>query len=388
MRSSVVMGAIGPIVVCGSLALAAAPPAAAPGVADPAAAAGSAAAPVAVPTLSEPSGAGDELPVGVTRRPAKLGFRQAVDRALARHPSAVVAEAEIARAEALVRQARASSLPTLTGSALYTRLDSDRTLGDRIMASANQLNANATLSVPLVVPQRWMSWSRASDNVDVARAGAAEVRRQLGVATGRAWLAVVSQRRIVEVSSRARDAAKAHADFAQMQLDGGVGNRIDAVRAAQEQSAAEAQLQAGRVGLARAREALGVLLGENAPVEAAAESTLPAAPPSVAAGLDESAANRTDVLLAQARLAAADASERAGWADFTPYLTGSFQTFLQDPASATNPVAGWQAQLALTIPFYDGGLRYGQADERAALLSVAQAQLEGARRQARTSERA
>jgi outer membrane protein TolC len=72
----------------------------------------------------------------------------------------------------------------------------------------------------------------------------------------------------------------------------------------------------------------------------------------------------------------------------TCYLTGSFQTFLQDPASATNPVAGWQAQLALTIPFYDGGLRYGQADERAALLSVAQAQLEGARRQARSDVRA
>ena len=317
-----------------------------------------------------------------------MSFRQAVDRALQRYPSAIVADAEIDRAEALVRQARATSLPTLSGVATYTRLDSDRTSNGVIMASANQLYAGATLGVPLVVPQRWMNWSRASDNVDVARASAADVRRQLGVATGRAWLAVVAQRRIVEVSSRARDTAKAHADFAQLQLDGGVGNRIDAVRAQQELAAAEAQLEAGRVGLARAQEALGVLLGETAPMDATAEAALPAPPPSVAAGLDESGSRRTDVLLAQTRLAAADASQRASWADFVPYLTGSFQAFLQDPASIQNPSAGWQAQLSLTVPLYDGGLRYGQADERDALIAEAQATLAGVERQARSDVRA
>jgi outer membrane protein TolC len=94
------------------------------------------------------------------------------------------------------------------------------------------------------------------------------------------------------------------------------------------------------------------------------------------------------VLLARRRLAAADWSKGAGWADFVPYLTGSFQIFLQDPSTATSPPAGWQAQLSLTVPFYDGGLRYGQADERDALLTEAQIQLEAVERQARSDVRA
>jgi outer membrane protein TolC len=41
----------------------------------------------------------------------------------------------------------------------------------------------------------------------------------------------------------------------------------------------------------------------------------------------------------------------------------------------------------LSVPFYDGGLRYGQAKERAALRSEAEAGLQGTLRQARSDVR-
>src|SRR5437763_1383041 len=81
------------------------------------------------------------------------------------------------------------------------------------------------------------------------------------IATGHAYLAGLPQKRVGDVDARARDAAKAHYEFAHRRFAGGVGNRLDEVRAAQELATDEAQWQAALAVLARAREVLGVLLG-------------------------------------------------------------------------------------------------------------------------------
>src|SRR5437763_6842680 len=56
----------------------------------------------------------------------KVTWQQALDRALARNPSIIVANQEIERASALVREARAGWMPLLTGNGSYVRLDSPR----------------------------------------------------------------------------------------------------------------------------------------------------------------------------------------------------------------------------------------------------------------------
>jgi outer membrane protein TolC len=69
-------------------------------------------------------------------------------------------------------------------------------------------------------------------------------------------------------------------------------------------------------------------------------------------------------------------------------LSAVLQPFYQHPATLTQPVTGWQAQLILTIPFYDGGLRYGLGHEREHLFSESLVALEGGLRQARSEVRA
>jgi outer membrane protein TolC len=95
-----------------------------------------------------------------------VGLVDAVNRALARNPAAVVAYAEVRRAEALVLETRSSALPTLLANGTYTRLDGDRTLNGNTFIAANQLNANLLLTVPLVAPKPWAQWSHAQDSVD------------------------------------------------------------------------------------------------------------------------------------------------------------------------------------------------------------------------------
>src|SRR5262249_27059300 len=152
-----------------------------------------------------------------------------------------------------------------------TRLDDDRILNNRVIAGADQLSATGAVQVPLLAPRGWVAWSHARDNVEIARMSGADIRRQVAVATARAYLTVLAQRRVVDVSRLARDAARAHHQFAVERRSGGIGNRIDEVRAGQELATDEAQLEAAQAALVRAREALGVLLGAGGPVDTADE---------------------------------------------------------------------------------------------------------------------
>jgi outer membrane protein TolC len=344
--------------------------------------------PVQIPV--QPSASQPAFVAGVAAK--ALGFNEAVQRALARNPGVVTAQQEILRAEALVRQARSGSLPTLYANAMFLRLDADRMLATgattppRVIAAANQWSGNLALGVPLVQTQKCAAWSHAKDGVDVSRFSAKDVRRQIAVATARAYLAVVAQKRVLDVNLRARETARAHYDYAHRRRQGGVGNRIDEVRAAQELATDEAAVQSAESGLAKAREALGVLVAVEGPVDSADEPLLPVAGP-VPEALDFAERFRADVLAARVRRRAAQRVLRDSWTDFVPSLVGTFQPFFQDPATLTTPKTGWQATVVLTWALYDGGLRYGQRRERAALVAESEAALDAALRQARSDVR-
>jgi outer membrane protein TolC len=237
------------------------------------------------------------------------------------------------------------------------------------------------------LPKQWAGWSHAKDQIEVAQMSDADVKRTLAIATARAYLAVIAQKRVVEVNTRAREANKAHYDFAQQRFSGGVGNKIDAVRAQQELATSESQVQQALAGLVKAREALGVLVAGEAPIDTADEANLGDVPP-LAGALDDARTRRADVKLIEKRIEASEHAVRDNWTDYSPYLTGVFQPFYQNPPSLTQPLTGWQAQLVLTVPFYDGGLRYGQAQERAAIRDEAKLALDLALRQAKSDVRA
>jgi outer membrane protein TolC len=297
----------------------------------------------------------------------KVGFDSAVKEAIKNNPQAMKAREQVERADALMRQARSGSFPTLVATGLYTRLDGDRTANlngmQRVLLPANSVNAQITVAVPLINAQRWVSWLHAGDQIDVAKATAADVARSIALATGRAYLTVVAQHRLVVSSAHARDTAKAHLEFAQGRLGAGIGNKIDEVRAAQQLAVAELQVQVVNLALLRTQEALGVLVGVNGPLDAGSEPTLV----DVTGPPEALIASRTDVIAAKERWTAAKRVRRDGWTDYLPTLTGSFAPFYQEPSSFTVPQTGWSALLLLSIPLYDGGFRYGAQRERASL---------------------
>lgn len=321
----------------------------------------------------------------------KVGFDDAIREAVRNNPQTQKAVEQIRRAEALMRQARASSFPTVTGLGVYTRLDADRAAClappcppgiPRVFVPANSLSAQVTVAVPLLAPQRWVTWFHAGDQIDVAKATSEDMARTIAVSTARAYLTVLAQHRVVESSTHARGTAKAHLDFAQGRLNAGIGNKIDEVRAAQQLAQADLQLQNANIGLARSEEALGVLVGRDGPLDIGAEPQLPSDVDMV-----NGVNHRTDVNMMMVRWDAAKKVQRDNWTDYMPTLTGAFTPFYQEPPSITTPQTGWTATLTLSIPFYDGGLRYGLQRERKSLTEQARFDYEATLRQAKSEVR-
>ncbi|HEY5240175.1 MAG TPA: TolC family protein [Polyangiaceae bacterium] len=316
--------------------------------------------------------------------PPTIALKDAIGTALARNPTAVVAYAQIRRAQAIVEQVRSGALPTLYGSLVYTQLDSARAYAGAVQLPASAFQANALLTVPLIVPKPWAQWSQAKDQVDAARLSAEDTRRLVAVAVARAYLTIVAQKRVIDAAVRARDTDRAHYEYSRQRFEGGVGNRIDEVRADQQLASDEANVQQQYANLARGREALGVLVGVGGPVDA--DEPILRAPNDPKQSMTE-AEHRSDVQAAGSHLHATQHAVDDNWTDYSPYVTGTFLPFYQNPALVTYPTTGWQAQLILTIPFYDGGLRYGLQKERGAVRDEAQAQLEATLRQARSDVR-
>ncbi len=311
---------------------------------------------------------------------------EAVKRALEHNPTVAVAVAEIDRAEALIKQARAGWYPILTGNGAVTRLDADRISNGNIVAPEAQVTANLQLTIPIIAAPAWAATRRAESGKRIADASAADVRRQIAQATARTYLIVMAQHRVVAAVETARVNAKDHYDYAHTRFVGGIGRAIDEVRSQQDLATVERQYQDALVGLARAREALGILVAAPGALDVAGDAELGPVP-SLADALADAQVRRTDVVLTNARAASARRVAKDTWAFYAPYLSAIGQPFVADPPTALVPKRGWQAQLMLTLPIYDGGLRSGIGRERDALVVEAQANVEAAVRQARADVR-
>ncbi len=309
---------------------------------------------------------------------APLTFDEAVRQAVAAHPSGKVAAADVSRAQALLDQARATYLPQLNLNAAVTQLDGDRSVGERVFLPATSANGNLQLIVPVLAFQRRAQAHRAADVVENTQAAAADVRRQVSVATARAFLAVVAQHRLVTVAEDALKTAGEHRAFAADRLAAGSGSEADQLRTEQEVATCEGQLANARGSLARAQEALTMLVGATETVDAVEPPTLPEPTSNGEPGV----AARTDLVAAATRIKTSERATSEDWSDYVPLLNLIAQPFFQAPPSVTQPIVGWQAQLVLSMPLWDSGLRKAQQAERAAALEQARAQLAVLERQA------
>lgn len=327
-----------------------------------------------------------QTPVVVER----VTFQQAIDRAIANNPSAAVAAAGILRAEGLLAQARSAMMPQVTGSVTTTTLNRGVDFQGATVVPRSQVTASLTIDQPIVAAAAWARRAQARDNVQIAELGAVETRRQIALATADAYLSILAQLRVLEGDNRARDTAKAHFDLATELEQRGTGSRLNALRAQQQLSTFERQLESASLSVYRAREALGVLLVANGPVDAVDEPSFALPPDAAALGttIPVLLQSRPDLRLFLSQRLAAQRVLGDSSKDRWPSIDAIFLPQTVRPAQFFTQANSWRFLLQAGIPVFDSGQRSSVKTQRQAALDIAQASLTGAITQASSQVRA
>jgi len=283
-----------------------------------------------------------------------MEFDAVIRQALEKNPTVARAATNITRAENLLQQARAITLPLVTTTVQNTTLDNPRGFAGGITQPQNQFVIGASASMAILNATRWAQVTQARDQVGVAAADVVEVRQQVVVAAAQTYLAVNAARRQLEVSERAIDAARAHLDYATKRFEGGAGSRLNQLRAAQVVSSEETRIEVVRMALRSAQEALGVIIAAEGPIDAGADPVF-----DMTGAMDDSAwaASRPDLLTQIAVQRAAERVVKDSWRDWVPIVNSSFDPTYVAPAGLFQPARTWRLTFLAIQPIYEGGQR-------------------------------
>ncbi len=330
-------------------------------------------------TLAAPAFA--QAPSPTPQAPAvveTVTFDEAISRALANNPSVAIAATNILRSEALLDQARAAVRPRVTGNVTNSTLDSGRSFGDQTVQPQNQSIFGLSASMPVIAATQWAARTQVMDQVEIARLSVTDTRRQIAVATASAYLAIIAQKRQVDVTLTAIETARGQLDYNTRRREGGVGSRLNELRSSQVLFAAEAQLEVFRFNVQRAQEALGVLLAANGPVDVSGEPAF-----EIPAGVTEAEwlPNRPDIRVFTAQRAANQRIVDDSRFDWWPAASVNFGPQLLTPSGIFQPSRTWALSVQLSQSIFEGGQRRGLRRERQAIfeastLSLQQVQIE------------
>ena len=308
------------------------------------------------------------------------------DDALARirhAPDYLASVAAIERAQGDRRIALAAVLPTLNaiGSYQYTSNVQAIPFGTTTLhvPVANLWTIEAVASWTLDARSVY-EVGTANREVDVSRLSFAERRRELADLGVDAMLATLTAERIAELNRTSLRASLERLQLTKTRLAFAHGTELDVDRAQQDVETARGQLVQGDESVRVAREALGELFGSPTPITPAAELAGEELERAIATSCRASSdvEQRADVSAARARVDLAARGITDAQLRFAPSITAS-SVASDANASTLGPSSNWTIGAAITVPLYDGGVRYGALRKARADLASAQQAFEQTR---------
>ena len=298
-----------------------------------------------------------------------------------------IAGANIARAEAASRIALGNALTQINGQVAYTRNFITKDLPGPIGGTTpvtDFLSGGASLAQPVINAQKWYAIGTAHRNEEAAELTFEDTKRQLALTVANALVGVVTNERVAELNRLGLLNALQRLELAIRKTNLGSGTGLDVVRARQDVETARATLVTGDEQLRQAREALGLAIGipEQAGVsptvdlnglEQSAKSTCKPA---------DSVDSRADIAALNKKVEVAHRAINDAKLQFAPTLDLRSQLSTSTNTNGLAPATTWNIQGVLTVPIWDGGIRYGNLRDAKAQETIALQNLEAARRKA------
>ncbi|MFO0665176.1 MAG: TolC family protein [Polyangiaceae bacterium] len=306
--------------------------------------------------------------------------REAVHKLFARSTDLRIVHDDLKRAEARWRGALAQVLPQVSATGTDTFnviLWRDRA---KLSDERNYLTGEVAASMPVVDVRAWYAVGTAERAITASALTVTEQRRVLLVGFVSALVAIYTTERVAEIGRTSLQDAIDRRDLAKKRQALGAGTELDVLRTEQDVVNAKATVVANNESVRRARDGLGLALGDSEPWSVLPSFTLDDA---LAFAKNQchpvsKLEDRADFASAQTRIEVAERTRRQAAQAFLPTLSvrSSFGGSTNDRALSPS----WNMQGLVTFSIWDGGSRYADLKDTAAQSDQAAQRYEALRR--------
>lgn len=308
--------------------------------------------------------------VPATAADGTLTLREALDLAAHNNEDVAIAEARVARARAIRREAYSAFLPDLTLTSTYTRRSREVTReidGDTVVVQAeNAVNSAATLDLSLFDARAFPVARSTTRNLEAQEQASAEIRRTLAFDVAESFFAVLSAERLRDAAQRRIQVAGATVSDARIRLDAGLASRNELTRSELELATAQLANTQAQNGVRTTRLALGFLIGADADRPLEEPPPRPAEPrePEELERLAEE--RRPDLRAALLRAEAARLLAQEPLLRLVPSigLRGTYRG--TNEAGLSGRETDWNVATTLNWSIFDGGAAFAQRAARRA----------------------
>jgi outer membrane protein TolC len=319
-------------------------------------------------------------------------WNDALSLVRSRSPDYAFSFETIKRAEAQTRLALASLLPVVSGQGSYTHnflqitvpLESPGPAGpipiSIVTPPSNVLTAAATATWTPLNARAYYDYETAKKAVNATALSFEDKRRQIAASVVSAILATLSSARVADLNRVGLRSSLERLHLTEARLQFGQGTPLDVDRANADVASSRRAVIDGDESVRRAHEALGLALGSKEPISVPTDLNLESFEQAVAqtCHLNDVIENRPDVQAAREKvLLAKRAVTSAELAPLPTVGVGSAASYSNNPVLAPN--GAFSVEAFVNVPFYDGGVRYGQLRDARAAEEQAQATLEATR---------
>ena len=330
------------------------------------------AAPAAAPAAPAPQAARaplrlDDLPPpppAPSEEGPLLPFVQALADAKKQSPDLEVMRERIVQARINLDRAWDQIKPTLTGNLSYTRNSPGVTStfnGVTVnTVEVNNVQGNVTFATPLFNGRVFPALGTARQQIDLASLNAVQVRRELLINVAAAYLTGAGLRQLWAVSVRQAHTTREHAAQAAGRYEAGTLQRSAALRARIDVLRADEEARRAQLQYAQAKSQVAQLLDRRDTAFELSEPTESA--PQVSGAFEDllrrALVDRPEMAIAKANQEIAARLKDDAWAQFFPSLNLNGAVRYNNATAFSDQAVTWAVTLALTVPLYDGGLRY------------------------------
>jgi outer membrane protein TolC len=302
----------------------------------------------------------------------------------AHSPEYIASYESVRRAEAESRIALAAVLPTLYAQGGYIHQFVTETVAvaglNFVTPPLDTFSAGAALEWNVVNPRAIYAVGTARENTKATALSFEDKRRVIALTAVNAMLTTLAAARIAELNRVGLRSALERLALTQARLQYGQGTPLDVDRASQDVAAARALLITGDEALRQSREALGAALGSTTATSAPGDLSLDKFDAAVArtCRLNDDIERRPDVAAARLHTEIAERGVHDAELMFSPSISVGSQ-LARATAAVLAPLTTFNVQAVLSVPLYDGGVRYGALRDSRAALEQARQELVSAR---------